>query len=482
VKLIIRAFGPYANQQVIDFRLLGDRSLFLIHGATGSGKTTILDALSFALFGVCSAGDREARRVRSDHADPSVLTEVTFDFTLKSRSYRVYRMPEQNRPKKKGGGVTVARADAGLWDRTAALNDLDEGQLLATQWNNVTEAVEGLLGFRSTQFRQVVILPQGKFREFLDADSKERQAILEVLFQTELYRRIEDALKQSAKDLESKVRDAKQHIGFVLEQAESESVAELGSRIEAFKSALGVNQNNLGRLKAVEKETREKLEEGRRTIEKLNELKQSREALSALEDRVPEFSDKRAALDRARKAVALAAEEKAFEKRLQEAQEASGSLKTAEQSLELVRIAKDEAEKSFAAEKGRQEHRDEARRYLTRLEELCPRVQELEAAVKALALAEKEAHKLAKELEEATELCVDYSSRIDDTRRKRDQDERAALQAEILQIRFQEVERAVRGLRRLENLEKEKAEAISDLAAATETLQDSERSLESSQT
>ena len=481
VKLVIRAFGPYANEQVVDFRQLADRSLFLIHGATGSGKTTILDAISFALFGVCSGGDKEARRIRSDHADSSVLTEVTFDFLLRSRNYRVYRMPEQNRPKKKGEGVTIARADAGLWDRTAALTDSDEGKLLATQWNNVTEAVEDLLGFRSSQFRQVVILPQGKFQEFLDADSKERQAILEVLFQTELYRRIEDALKQSAKDLESKVHDKKQHVRFVLEQAESESAVELGAKIEVTASEWSVNQGNLERLKTLEKEAREKLAEGRRTVEKLDELRRAQESLSALERRVREFEDKRATLGRARKAVALVAEEIALEKRSQEAEQASELLRTAGQSLERARMAKEQAEKNFAAERTRQQDRDQARRDLTRLEELGPSVIELDAVVKKLSLTEKEAGLAAKEFEETTELCVDLSSRIDAARRMREQNEKTALQTEILHVRFQEAERALRGLQRLENLKREETEALAELAIAGGRVQEAEQSLESRQ-
>ena len=95
LKLIIRAFGPYAREQVLDFGVLEKCSFFLIHGPTGAGKTSILDAICFALYGETSGGERQIRHMRSDHADPGMLTEVIFDFALGAETYRVFRRPEQ---------------------------------------------------------------------------------------------------------------------------------------------------------------------------------------------------------------------------------------------------------------------------------------------------------------------------------------------------------------------------------------------------
>ena len=164
VKLVTRAFGPYAKELQLDFNELGSRTLFLIHGPTGAGKTTILDAMCFALYGVCSGDDRDTKRVRSDLADSTLPTEVSFDFRLGGEDYRVYRRPEQPKPKRRGSGATIARAEAVLWRRTGLRTDRDEGVVLANQWKSVTDQVERLLGFRSDQFRQVVMLPQGEFR------------------------------------------------------------------------------------------------------------------------------------------------------------------------------------------------------------------------------------------------------------------------------------------------------------------------------
>ena len=110
VRLVLRAFGPYVDEQVLDFRRLGANSFFLIHGPTGAGKTTILDAICFALYGETSGQGREARdprHMRSDHAEASRLTEVRFDFALGTETYRVVRSPEQERARRRGQGTTV---------------------------------------------------------------------------------------------------------------------------------------------------------------------------------------------------------------------------------------------------------------------------------------------------------------------------------------------------------------------------------------
>jgi len=165
LKLTMCAFGPYAGTQVLDFTELGSRSFFLIHGPTGSGKTTIFDAMCFALYGDTSGAGRDGRQMRSDHAGPSAITEITFDFAIGTEIYRIKRNPEQERPKRRGEGTTTMRAEATLWRRTGLAGDAAEGAVLENGWNKVTEAIEKLLGFKSSQFRQVVMLPQREFHK-----------------------------------------------------------------------------------------------------------------------------------------------------------------------------------------------------------------------------------------------------------------------------------------------------------------------------
>ena len=105
LKLTVRAFGPYAAEQVFDFAQLDGRSFFLIHGPTGAGKTSVLDAICFALYGQASGAARVPKEMRSDHAAAATLTEVVFDFSIGAERYRVRRWPEQERPKKRGAGT-----------------------------------------------------------------------------------------------------------------------------------------------------------------------------------------------------------------------------------------------------------------------------------------------------------------------------------------------------------------------------------------
>ena len=229
--ITLHAFGPFAKRQVIDFRLLGNKTFFLIHGPTGSGKTSILDGICFALFGDSSGGERDGRQMRSHHADGDTLTEVSFDFALGADRYRVRRIPEQMRPAKRGGGETKQNQIAELW-QLVSVDDQVVEQPLCAGWKDVTEAVSGLLGFESKQFRQVIMLPQGKFFEFLKSNSQEREKILQALFGTELYKRIEDHLKQSSADLLRQAERVRTQRQTLLDQAEVEHETALAARLQ----------------------------------------------------------------------------------------------------------------------------------------------------------------------------------------------------------------------------------------------------------
>ncbi|MCK6263920.1 SMC family ATPase [Vibrio sp. ZSDE26] len=189
LNLTLQAFGPFAQSQNIDFTTMGNAPLFLINGPTGSGKSSILDAICFALYGETTGSDRTGEQMRCDYADTQLLTEVTFEFKLFNRVYKVVRSPDQEVPKKRGEGTTKRT-------HSATLYQLDNGEetLLANKPTPVLKEVRGLIGLDVKQFRQVMVLPQGKFRELLTATSKEREQIFGQLFQTHIYSAIERAL------------------------------------------------------------------------------------------------------------------------------------------------------------------------------------------------------------------------------------------------------------------------------------------------
>ena len=158
---------------------------------------------------------------------------MVLDFALGERRYRVERSPEQMRPKLRGEGLTRQPSTATLWERTDAAGDA-EGTVLASRWGEVTEKVVELLGFRSDQFRQVIVLPQGRFRDLLLANSNDREKILQQLFDTSFYKRVQEALKARAGKLRKTAEDLKSRRQALLEQAECESETDLDALIERF--------------------------------------------------------------------------------------------------------------------------------------------------------------------------------------------------------------------------------------------------------
>ncbi|MBO0776298.1 MAG: AAA family ATPase, partial [Actinobacteria bacterium] len=191
----LRAFGPYAAEQVIDFGRLAGSGLFLLEGPTGAGKTTILDAVTFALYGGLSGEGSGSDRLHSGFAGPDVEPSVTVEFSLRGVRYRITRVPEHQRPKKRGEGYTtqpmrvhLERRDSAGWTSLTS-NKAEAGVM-------VTEAV----GLNRAQFTQVMLLPQGEFARFLRCGDDDRRALLTKLFGTELYDRITAQLDNGRAD------------------------------------------------------------------------------------------------------------------------------------------------------------------------------------------------------------------------------------------------------------------------------------------
>ena len=187
--LEVTAFGPFAETVTVDFDVLGADGLFLLHGQTGAGKTSILDAVAFALYGTVPGARRDSKRLHSDHAEPATPPRVVLEATLGGRRIRLVRSPEFTRPKRKGVGTTKQNASASLtW--------LDgQGQNL-TRFDEIGLEIERLLGMRADQFFQVVLLPQGEFARFLRAKNEERGVLLERLFDTERFADVENWLSE----------------------------------------------------------------------------------------------------------------------------------------------------------------------------------------------------------------------------------------------------------------------------------------------
>ncbi len=214
--LVIEAFGPYAERVAIDFDALSDEGLFLIHGSTGAGKTFLLDAMSFALYGEVS-GERGVKGLRSDHAPPQAVPRVELDFSAGGARYRVERTPPYTATKLRGSGTTEKLAAAALFRVLGT-----EQQPVASRTGEVTREVERIVGLNAAQFRQVILLPQGRFAEVLRAKAEEREALLKTLFETEIHERAGSWLEDQARTALRAIEEQKRHLAWLREQAAQE--------------------------------------------------------------------------------------------------------------------------------------------------------------------------------------------------------------------------------------------------------------------
>lgn len=205
VYLTISAFGPYADKAIIDFTRLGEHGLYLITGETGAGKTTIFDAITFALYGKASGIIRDdSKMFRSKYAKPETPTFVELTFTFQNKTWQIKRNPEYLRPAKRGNGLTAEKADAEL--------KCTQDGILITGDSSVTKEIEKLIGLNYKQYTKVAMLAQGNFQSMLIADTKERSMIFRQMFGTEIYEKLQERLKQESNALKNKYDDARRSI------------------------------------------------------------------------------------------------------------------------------------------------------------------------------------------------------------------------------------------------------------------------------
>lgn len=203
LKLAISAFGPYAGRAELDMDRLGSGGLYLITGDTGAGKTTIFDAITFALYGTASGENRTSSMLRSKYASADTPTEVELTFLHGGKEYFVKRNPEYERPAKRGGGMTQEKA--------AAEFRYPDGRIL-TRAKDVDNAVTELLGIDRNQFSQIAMIAQGDFLKLLLADTKDRQEIFRKLFQTAYYNKLQKELRIKAGELRNQWSAAKKSV------------------------------------------------------------------------------------------------------------------------------------------------------------------------------------------------------------------------------------------------------------------------------
>lgn len=196
IKITMKAFGPYAGVQSLDMSLLGSSGMYLITGDTGAGKTTIFDALTFALYGRTSGDRRNSDMMRSKYASPDVKPEVELVFDYSGKQYTVVRSLSYERPLKRGTGTKIEEGDAALY--------YPDGKVLSGV-SKVNSAIEDILGINYNQFSRIAMIAQGDFMKLLLAGTEERKEIFRKIFKTDMYRHLQEALKSESSKLHGEV-------------------------------------------------------------------------------------------------------------------------------------------------------------------------------------------------------------------------------------------------------------------------------------
>lgn len=258
--LEITAFGAFAGTEKVDFDALGADGLFLLHGQTGAGKTTVLDAVAFALYGTVPGSRQSGKSLHSDHADRDTCPQVVLEATIGGRDLRITRSPEFMRPKKRGEGFTQQQA-------SGTLEWLDGSGENLSRLNDIGAEVLRLLGMSAEQFFQVVLLPQGEFAKFLKAETKERANLLEKLFDTSRFNSVEDWFRERRRISEAGVGAQRQAIELELAGLAAAAEAENFEPTEDCPSSLVWAEQLVAASVAQASESEAELSSARKTAE-----------------------------------------------------------------------------------------------------------------------------------------------------------------------------------------------------------------------
>lgn len=271
IKLVLSAFGPYASKIELDLSKLGENGVYLITGDTGAGKTTIFDAITFALFGKPSGDIRDVKTLRSEYAKEEIETYVELDFVYHDEEYHIYRRPEYTYTHVQKNGEVKQRSKA-----TDAYLILPNGERIVKP-TEVTKQVEQLLGMKRDQFCQIAMIAQGSFLEILNADTKERGKLFEKVFMTSKYSVLMDRLNQMAKESYLALNDAKLRLQQIISDVRVPDILQeqYAQTLETFAmDDIQPVYDLLDEIIASSKESTEKLQKQKAQLQ--NQLQKSR--------------------------------------------------------------------------------------------------------------------------------------------------------------------------------------------------------------
>ncbi|MFF2450082.1 SbcC/MukB-like Walker B domain-containing protein [Neobacillus sp. NPDC058068] len=400
LKLTMQAFGPYAGSESIDFTELGNRTMFVISGKTGSGKTTIFDAISYAIYGKASGEDRNGPELRSQFAAEGLLTEVSLDFSLRNKVYSITRSPQQLKKKDKGEGYTQLGAKAELY----SWGPDGEKKLIASKISDVEEKIKEIILIDANQFRQILMIPQGEFRKLLTSDSKDKEVILQRLFHTQLYKMVEEKLKLEATELKRSVEDQMQARNEAIRRIQAVTNKELHDYLEAgsvndtiIMPLLQTEIAGMGELleqldsqlkaKVLEQDRfKGQLFEAEAILKQMQTKEQLKEKKVQLESQKDLFAEKEKQVQRAQKAALLAKQEELCHRLKRDADQMEANVKSLQVKIASLNGLASQHEETLQKELEREGERQTALDEANRLANMKDDVYSYAALVKETAL------------------------------------------------------------------------------------------------
>jgi DNA repair protein SbcC/Rad50 len=478
VTLEMHAFGPYARSQKLDFRELGDRPLFLIHGSTGAGKSTILDAICFALYGETSGDERDGGQMRSDYAPADLKTRVVYEFAIGDEIYRIDRTPKYDALRDDGETYRTIQHSVQMWRR---FGEDGAEELIGSRVGEVGEHVERLLGLRADQFRQVVVLPQGRFRELLTASSNERESIFATLFQTEHYQRIQDRLRERSRSVRERLDDQYQQQRTVLEIAGAENLDHLAGMIAAADQQIATLTDQQTRQEQAVKLARKALDDAKAADQKLQDVESAQKHVADLERRRDEIDEQRTRLERAQRAAKLAEAERFMRQRFEEARKSEDTRVELEQKLTTAAEALETAEQSKSDADSFQPEIEELTGKQRRFDDLRPRIERLNTVEIALQDAQKRIQQHDDAYEQATATASNRSEELKQTEQALTTAKLQASQVSVISSELEGMKRLQRQRARLEERQSELARTLEEQDKAETEVETSQARLEEAQ-
>ena len=482
LKLTLSAFGPYAGETVLDFAQLEQENIFVIAGPTGAGKTTIFDAICYAFYGETSGDEREVRGLRSDFVqmDEAVVTFVELEFMVRQKVYRIRRQPAQKLPSKRGGFK-----DGQAMAELCCVGNADFAPLAKV--GEVDSKVVELLGLTKEQFRKIVMIPQGDFRRFLNADTKEKQEILRKLFGTGLYEQVQYALSQQKKELEGRIRDehllVQEKLGHIQEEGhqelaslKAEDAPDLGAvlahllqAIEQDKAQIEQLAERTQALLTKQQRWQQELADGRVRNDRLQQLAEVEAHKARLLAQSAEMESKRREVERIGWALELEAVDKLYggwQQSAADKEQESAQLQKLRQ-LNEQQLAK--AREQLAAEQAKESAAQEQKRQLERLESYRVDVarlgqlkQEAAECARQLAQAQAKQEELKARQKQQEALRLQTASQLEALRTKQQERQQLAYQLELSQRDVPPLEDLLQQIQRFGQLKQQLAKALAE--------------------